>query len=63
MVLSDEPDDTLLYSCGTLVEFWVLNVGVWDGDIAKLFGVFASEKPHCGQNVACLRTSALHCGQ
>ena len=22
-----------------------------------------SEKPHCGQNVAWLRISALHCGQ
>ena len=41
-----------------------MNVGVCGVVVAILFGVlFASEKPHCGQNVACLRNSALHLGQ
>ena len=41
-----------------------MNVGVCCEVVARLFGaLFASEKPHCGQNVAWLRISALHCGQ
>ena len=41
-----------------------MNVGVCCEVVARLFGaLFASEKPHCGQNVACLRNSALHRGQ
>ena len=41
-----------------------MNVGVCCEVVARLFGaLFASEKPHCGQNVACLRNSALHLGQ
>ena len=42
-----------------------MNAGVCgDVVVARLFGaLFASEKPHCGQNVACLRSSALHRGQ
>ena len=41
-----------------------MNAGVCDDDVAgRLFRAwFVSEKPHCGQNVACLRISALHCG-
>ena len=43
-----------------------MNVGVIGaGGVAEdlLWGLFASENPHWGQNVACRRTSVLHCGQ
>ena len=64
LVSSEVLGSDLLFSCDGLVEFWVVNVGVCDVVVAILFGVlFASEKPHCGQNVACLRNSALHLGQ
>jgi len=64
LVSSGVPGSSLIFSWDGLIEFWVVNVGVcWEG-VAILFGaLFASEKPHCGQNVACLRNSALHLGQ
>ena len=64
LVSSEVPGSALIFSCDGLVEFWVVNVGVCGEVVARLFGaLFASEKPHCGQNVACLRNSALHRGQ
>jgi hypothetical protein len=65
LVSSDDPGNTFLSSRDGLVEFWGMNVDVCgDEVVARLFGaLFASEKPHCGQNVACLRISALHRGQ
>ena len=64
LVSSEVPGCALIFSCDGLVEFGEVNVGVCDVVIAILFGaLFASEKPHCGQNVACLRNSALHLGQ
>jgi len=64
LVSSKVPGGTLLFSCDELIELLFVNVGVCCEADAKLFGaLFASEKPHCGQNVACLRNSALHRGQ
>jgi hypothetical protein len=64
LVSSEVPGCSLIFPCCGLVEFWVANVGVCGVVVAILFGaLFASEKPHCGQNVACLRNSALHLGQ
>jgi hypothetical protein len=64
LVSSEELGNTLLSACDGLLEFWVMNVGVCGDDVVIFFGaVFVSEIPHCGQNVACLRNSALHLGQ
>jgi len=64
LVSSKDPGGTLLFSCVGLIEFLFVNVGVCGEVDVKLFGaLFVSEKPHCGQNVACLRTSVLHRGQ
>jgi hypothetical protein len=55
---------TLLFSCDGLIEFLFVNVGVCGESDDRLLGAFfTSERPHCGQNVACLRSSALHRGQ
>jgi hypothetical protein len=64
LVSSKDPGGTLLFSCDRLIEFLFIIAGVCDEAESRLFGaLFASEKPHCGQNVACLRTSTLHRGQ
>jgi hypothetical protein len=64
LVSSEVPGRALIFSCDGLVEFWVVNIDICGVVVAILFGaLFASEKPHCGQNVACLRNSALHLGQ
>ena len=64
LVSSKDPGGTPRFSCGELIEFLFVNAGVCGEADARLFGaLFASEKPHCGQNVACLRNSALHRGQ
>ena len=44
---SEVPGSALIFSCVGLLEFWVVDVGVCDGVVARLFGgLFASEKPH-----------------
>ena len=64
LVSSKDPGGTLLFSFDGLIEFLFIIAGVCGEAEARLFGaLFASEKPHCGQNVACLRNSALHRGQ
>ena len=64
LVSSRNPGGTLLFSCNGLIEFLFVLIGACGEADARLFGaLFASEKPHCGQNVACLRNSALHRGQ
>ena len=65
LVSFDDPGGLLISCSDGLGEFWEMNAGVCgDEVVARLFGaLFATEKPHCGQNVACLRISALHLGQ
>ena len=63
-VLSDVPGSALISSWDGLVGFWVVNAGACGEAFAICCGaLFESEKPHCGQNVACLRNSVLHRGQ
>jgi hypothetical protein len=64
LVSSEVPGSALSFSRDGLLEFWEVNV-----DFCGVFGttllgvIFVSDEPHCGQNAACLRNSALQLGQ